>query len=431
MESAPLPASAASHRTSAPSSAATHRRAAARFALVAALLLLSLGVAAPVAEGVAAPGRVEGVVWAAPLTEPPSSASTAPPEVVAEPDTHAAGDGPGSAANVSAVAAGKTMENIGEKAASRLARAVQKMTRFGSHGAAILAAKWGPEALTDLRKVGKSIVKNRGWKNTIDSLDVAKDGLLRQLGKHPNLATGLSDDALGKIVSIIGKQEAKWSDEGIEALIKAGNMADGSKDLNDVGKAIGNGWASTTTSTKNTIQTKLTQHGMDIDEFNALKNLPVESLTPTQKQVFDDVWQALDEAQDTGMKFIPDPDAADLTIKGAAANYADASGLTNREAVETLRLDYKGSPFIDEVGDPIDTFYAVEFTKNPTNSMYRNKGYPGTGNGFTSSANGRISPEYYNARSLQGGDKLGQVTSSGMTDTGKVWSTSAGTWVFP
>ena len=114
-------------------------------------------------------------------------------------------------------------------------------------------------------------------------------------------------------------------------------------------------------TTREIIDSKLQEYGVSWDEFNRLRNTHVTKMTPSEYDMMLDIRNTLPKPDtSTVMQKIMPIDAEgwmfnqeeDATAGGYVAKRSDVKNITNiHEAVEGLRLDYEGSPFVETMID--------------------------------------------------------------------------------
>lgn len=114
-------------------------------------------------------------------------------------------------------------------------------------------------------------------------------------------------------------------------------------------------------TTREIIDQKLQEHGVSWDEFNRLRNTHVTKMTQSEYDMMIDIRNAIPypNASTKMQKIMPIEDEVWLfnrkkkaTAGGYVARRSDVKNITNiREAVEGLRLDYEGSPFVETTID--------------------------------------------------------------------------------
>lgn len=113
--------------------------------------------------------------------------------------------------------------------------------------------------------------------------------------------------------------------------------------------------------TRAIIDQKLKEYGVSWDEFNRLRNTHVTKMTQSEYDMMIDIRNAIPYPKNsTVMQKIMPIDAEvwlfnkkeKATAGGFVARRSDVKNITNiREAVEGLRLDYEGSPFVETMID--------------------------------------------------------------------------------
>lgn len=119
--------------------------------------------------------------------------------------------------------------------------------------------------------------------------------------------------------------------------------------------------STTQLTTREIIDQKLKEHGVSWDEFNRLRNTHVTKMTQSEYDMMIDIRNTLPKPDtSTVMQKIMPIDAEgwmfnqeeDATAGGYVAKRSDVKNITNiHEAVEGLRLDYEGSPFVETMID--------------------------------------------------------------------------------
>ena len=114
-------------------------------------------------------------------------------------------------------------------------------------------------------------------------------------------------------------------------------------------------------TTQEIIDQKLQEYGVSWDEFNRLRNTHVTKMTQSEYDMMIDIRNAIPypNASTKMQKIMPIEDEVWLfnrkkkaTAGGYVARRSDVKNITNiREAVEGLRLDYEGSPFVETMID--------------------------------------------------------------------------------
>lgn len=115
------------------------------------------------------------------------------------------------------------------------------------------------------------------------------------------------------------------------------------------------------TTTREIIDQKLQEYGVSWDEFNRLRNTHVTKMTQSEYDMMIDIRNAIPYPKNSTVmqKIMPIKDEVWLfnskekaTAGGFVAKRSDVKNITNlREAVEGLRLDYEGSPFVETMID--------------------------------------------------------------------------------
>lgn len=130
----------------------------------------------------------------------------------------------------------------------------------------------------------------------------------------------------------------------------------------DVPKAKGTANPSPSQPTiREIIDQKLKEYGVSWDEFNRLRNTHVTKMTQSEYDMMIDIRDTIPYPDDSTVmqKIMPIEDEVWLfnrkkkaTAGGYVARRSDVKNITNiREAVEGLRLDYEGSPFVETMID--------------------------------------------------------------------------------
>ena len=181
--------------------------------------------------------------------------------------------------------------------------------------------------------------------------------------------------------------------------------------------------------TRAIIDQKLKEYGVSWDEFNRLRNTHVTKMTQSEYDMMIDIRNAIPYPDDSTVMQKIMPIEAEVwlfdrrkkaTAGGYAAKRSDVKNITNiREAVEGLRLDYEGSPFVETMIDAngnrvavrdqngnlklkTDAFVRIEFRTHDTDYIDIPIGNrdgtkldadPASGNGFIKSDEYLI-PEY-------------------------------------
>ena len=114
-------------------------------------------------------------------------------------------------------------------------------------------------------------------------------------------------------------------------------------------------------TTRAIIDQKLKEYGVSWDEFNRLRNMHVTKMTQSEYDMMIDIRNAIPYPKNSTVmqKIMPIKDEVWLfnrkekaTAGGYVAKRSDVKNITNiREAVEGLRLDYEGSPFVETMID--------------------------------------------------------------------------------
>ena len=114
-------------------------------------------------------------------------------------------------------------------------------------------------------------------------------------------------------------------------------------------------------TTRAIIDQKLQEYGVSWDEFNRLRNTHVTKMTQSEYDMMIDIRNAIPYPDDSTVMQKIMPIEAEVwlfdrkkkaTAGGYAARRSDVKNITNiREAVEGLRLDYEGSPFVETMID--------------------------------------------------------------------------------
>lgn len=114
-------------------------------------------------------------------------------------------------------------------------------------------------------------------------------------------------------------------------------------------------------TTREIIDSKLQEYGVSWDEFNRLRNTHVTKMTPSEYDMMIDIRNTLPKPDtSTVMQKIMPIDAESwmfdeenpATAGGYVAKRSDVKNITDiHEAVEGLRLDYEGSPFVETMID--------------------------------------------------------------------------------
>ena len=129
----------------------------------------------------------------------------------------------------------------------------------------------------------------------------------------------------------------------------------------DVPKVKGTANSSPSQSTTRAIiDQKLQEYGVSWDEFNRLRNTHVTKMTQSEYDMMIDIRNAIPYPDDSTVmqKIMPIEaeawlfDGKKATASGYVAKRSDAKNITTiQEAVEGLRLDYEGSPFVETMID--------------------------------------------------------------------------------
>ena len=114
-------------------------------------------------------------------------------------------------------------------------------------------------------------------------------------------------------------------------------------------------------TTREIIDQKLKEYGVSWDEFNRLRNTHVTKMTQSEYDMMIDIRNAIPYPKKSTVMQKIMPIEAEVwlfnrkekaTAGGYAAKRSDVKNITNiREAVEGLRLDYEGSPFVETMID--------------------------------------------------------------------------------
>ena len=114
-------------------------------------------------------------------------------------------------------------------------------------------------------------------------------------------------------------------------------------------------------TTRAIIGQKLKEYGVSWDEFNRLRNTHVTKMTQSEYDMMIDIRNAIPYPKNSTVmqKIMPIEDEVWIfnrkekaTAGGYVAKRSDVKNITNiREAVEGLRLDYEGSPFVETMID--------------------------------------------------------------------------------
>ncbi len=115
------------------------------------------------------------------------------------------------------------------------------------------------------------------------------------------------------------------------------------------------------TTTREIIDQKLKEYGVSWDEFNQLRNTHVTKMTQSEYDMMIDIRDTIPYPNDSTVMQKIMPIEAEVwlfnrkekaTAGGYVAKRSDVKNITNiREAVEGLRLDYEGSPFVETMID--------------------------------------------------------------------------------
>ena len=170
------------------------------------------------------------------------------------------------------------------------------------------------------------------------------DGTLAKLKNHPAVSLDVP-----KVKQISGDSAVKTVGE-----VKPGDV--------DVPKAKGTANPSSSQSkTRAIIDQKLQEYGVSWDEFNRLRNTHVTKMTQSEYDMMIDIRNAIPYPKKSTVMQKIMPIEAEVwlfnrkekaTAGGYAARRSDVKNITNiREAVEGLRLDYEGSPFVETMID--------------------------------------------------------------------------------
>ena len=182
-------------------------------------------------------------------------------------------------------------------------------------------------------------------------------------------------------------------------------------------------------TTRAIIDQKLKEYGVSWDEFNRLRNTHVTKMTQSEYDMMIDIRNAIPYPKNSTVmqKIMPIEDEVWIfnrkekaTAGGYVAKRSDVKNITNiREAVEGLRLDYEGSPFVETMIDAngnrvavrdqngnlklkTDAFVRIEFRTHDTAYIdipignrdgTKLEADPASGNGFIKSDEYLI-PEY-------------------------------------
>lgn len=118
--------------------------------------------------------------------------------------------------------------------------------------------------------------------------------------------------------------------------------------------------SATQSTTRAIIDQKLKEYGVSWDEFNRLRNTHVTKMTQSEYDMMIDIRDAIPYPDDSTVmqKIMPIEsevwmfDGKKATTGGFVAKRSDVKNITNiQEAVEGLRLDYEGSPFVETMID--------------------------------------------------------------------------------
>ena len=114
-------------------------------------------------------------------------------------------------------------------------------------------------------------------------------------------------------------------------------------------------------TTRAIIDQKLQEYGVSWDEFNRLRNTHVTQMTQSEYDMMIDIRNTIPYPNNSTVmqKIMPIEDEVWLfnrkekaTVGGYVAKRSDAKNITTiQEAVEGLRLDYEGSPFVETMID--------------------------------------------------------------------------------
>ena len=170
------------------------------------------------------------------------------------------------------------------------------------------------------------------------------DGTLAKLKTHPPVSVDVP-----KVKQVSGDSAVKAVSE-----VKPGDV--------DVPKVKGTANPSPSQSrTRAIIDQKLKEYGVSWDEFNRLRNTHVTKMTQSEYDMMIDIRNAIPYPDDSTVMQKIMPIEAEVwlfdrrkkaTAGGYAAKRSDVKNITNiREAVEGLRLDYEGSPFVETMID--------------------------------------------------------------------------------
>ena len=170
------------------------------------------------------------------------------------------------------------------------------------------------------------------------------DGTLAKLKTHPTVSVDGP-----KVKQVSGDSAVKAVSE-----VKPGDV--------DVPKVKGTANPSPSQSrTRAIIDQKLKEYGVSWDEFNRLRNTHVTKMTQSEYDMMIDIRNAIPYPDDSTVMQKIMPIEAEVwlfdrrkkaTAGGYAAKRSDVKNITNiREAVEGLRLDYEGSPFVETMID--------------------------------------------------------------------------------
>ena len=170
------------------------------------------------------------------------------------------------------------------------------------------------------------------------------DGTLAKLKTHPTVSSDLP-----KMKEVSGDNVSK-----AVSGVKPGDV--------DVPKVKGTTNPSPSQSTTRAIiDQKLQEYGVSWDEFNRLRNTHVTKMTQSEYDMMIDIRNAIPYPNNSTVmqKIMPIEDEVWLfnrkekaTVGGYVAKRSDAKNITTiQEAVEGLRLDYEGSPFVETMID--------------------------------------------------------------------------------
>jgi hypothetical protein len=170
------------------------------------------------------------------------------------------------------------------------------------------------------------------------------DGTLAKLKTHPPVSVDVP-----KVKQVSG-------DGAVKAVsgVKPGDV--------DVPKAKGTANPSPSQpTTREIIDQKLKEYGVSWDEFNRLRNTRITEMSQYEYDMMIDIRNAIPYPDDSTVMQKIMPIEAEVwlfdrrkkaTAGGYAAKRSDVKNITNiREAVEGLRLDYEGSPFVETMID--------------------------------------------------------------------------------